>query len=126
HGKNRTFIRGSTEGYQTLTGRHTVLTLPTELERSGNCSQSGITIYDPLTYDPVTGTRQPFAGNIIPSVRLNTVAKNMLQFLPLPTSGQSRVAAAQLVDKAKQATLKLDYRWNDKVTTTGMYGWSDS
>jgi hypothetical protein len=124
--KNRTFFWASTEGYQTLTGRNTVLTLPTDLERSGNFSQSGITIYDPLTYDPATGTRKPFEGNIIPPDRLNTVAKNMLQYLPLPTSGKSRVAAAQLVDKAKQATLKLDHRWNDKFTTTGMYGWYDS
>ena len=50
---NRTFFWASSEGYQTFTGRNTVLTLPTERERNGDFSQSGITIYDPLTYDPV-------------------------------------------------------------------------
>ena len=65
--RNRTFFWASTEGYQTLTGRNTVLTLPTERERNGDFSQSGVTIYDPLTYDPVTGNRQPFPGNVIPA-----------------------------------------------------------
>ena len=76
--RNRTFFWASTEGYQTLTGRNTVLTLPTERERNGDFSQSGVTIYDPLTYDPVTGNRQPFPGNVIPANRISQVARNAL------------------------------------------------
>ncbi len=76
--RNKTFFWASTEGYQTLTGRNTVLTLPTERERNGDFSQSGVTIYDPLTYDPVTGNRQPFPGNVIPANRISQVARNSL------------------------------------------------
>ena len=38
--QNRTFFFASTEGYNTLTSRNTVLTLPTALERQGDFSQS--------------------------------------------------------------------------------------
>jgi hypothetical protein len=37
-------------------------------------------IYDPLTFDPTTNTRQPFPGNIIPADRINPVAKSLLAF----------------------------------------------
>ena len=123
---NRTFFWASSEGYQTFSGRNTVLTLPTERERNGDFSQSGITIYDPLTYDPVTGTRQPFPNNIIPASRISPVARNALANVPLPTAGKSRPSVAGLLDKALQATGKVDHRWTDSLTTTGMYGWYDS
>src|SRR6266571_4883709 len=41
--KDRTFFFASTEGYKTLTSRSEVLILPTERERNGDFSQSGIT-----------------------------------------------------------------------------------
>jgi trimeric autotransporter adhesin len=124
--RNRTFFWASSEGYQTFTGRNSVLTLPTERERNGDFSQSGVTIYDPLTYDPVTGTRQPFAGNVIPQSRISQIARNGLTYVPLPTAGKALPAVAGLLDKAIQITAKVDHRWSDKLTSTGMYGWYDS
>ncbi len=49
--------------------------------RTGDFSSllaQGIQIFDPLTFDPATGRRQPFAGNIIPPGRIHPVARNML------------------------------------------------
>ena len=43
------FFWASTEGYRSATTRNTVLVLPTAAERHGDFSQTGITIYDPLT-----------------------------------------------------------------------------
>jgi hypothetical protein len=40
-------------------------TVPTSLERTGNFSQMGFTIYDPTQPDQPDGTRTPFPGNII-------------------------------------------------------------
>ncbi len=40
-------------------------TVPTSLERTGDFSQMGFTIYDPTKPDNLDGTRQPFAGNKI-------------------------------------------------------------
>ena len=50
--------------------------VPTAAERAGDFSglvdAAGrpIIVYDPLTTDPVTGARQPFPGNRIPSNRI--------------------------------------------------------
>ena len=129
--RNRTFFFASTEGYNTLTSRNSVLTLPTALERTGDFSQSGITVYDPLTTRPDPNNaglflRDPFPGNKIPTSRLNPVALKMLESLPLPTSGKSMPALAALNDKANQLTAKADHRWSDSLQTSGMYAWYDS
>jgi hypothetical protein len=41
--------------------------VPTSLERTGDFSQMGFTIYDPTQPDNPDGTRQAFPGNIIPN-----------------------------------------------------------
>lgn len=75
--------------------------MPTALERTGNLSAysaaTGLNIYDPLSTcgtDPsrpcaagvATGTRTPFAGNIIPSNRLNRTSLALLNLYPLPNA----------------------------------------
>ncbi len=135
--ENRTFFWATTEGYQTKTGRNSVLTLPTERERSGDFSQTfdalgrPVTIYDPLTTRPnpdVPGQfiRDQFPGNAIPTNRLNPVARAMLNGLPAPTSGKLFPSVAELVDVAKQATVKITHRASESLTFTGMYAWYDS
>ncbi|HKF49494.1 MAG TPA: carboxypeptidase regulatory-like domain-containing protein [Terracidiphilus sp.] len=42
-------------------------TVPTSAERTGDFSADNFTIYDPTLPDNADGTRQPFAGNIIPN-----------------------------------------------------------
>ena len=42
-------------------------TVPTSLERAGDFSHMGFTIYDPTKPDLAGGTRQPFPGNKIPN-----------------------------------------------------------
>ena len=129
--RNRTFFWASSEGYRTLTTRSTSLVLPTDAERRGDFSQSGVTIYDPLTTraDPARPgqfIRDPFPGNRIPANRLNPVAVAMLTYVPMPVSGKSRPAVAELVDRADQLTGKIAHRWNDAITSTGLYAWYQS
>ena len=65
----KTFFWFSKDDYKQKSTRNNVLTFPTPLEREGDFSQSGITIYDPLTTKSnPNGTgfiRDPFPGNII-------------------------------------------------------------
>ncbi|MGE0393826.1 MAG: carboxypeptidase regulatory-like domain-containing protein, partial [Vicinamibacterales bacterium] len=129
--RNRTFVWGSTEGYRSLTTRSTVMVLPTEAERRGDYSASGVTIYDPLTTRPDPARpgqfiRDPFPGNRIPANRLNPVSLALLPYLPLPTAGRNRPAVAELVDAADQLTGKVTHRWSDRLTTTGLYAWYGS
>ena len=128
--KDKTFFWFSLDDYVQRSTRNNVLTLPTALERSGDFSQSRtssgqlITIYDPLTTRTVNGSivRDAFPGNVIPRDRLNPVALAMLGPMPLPDSGRSLNGQATLDDGPQnQATFKLDQRWTDRWTTTGMY-----
>jgi len=123
--KNKTFFWASFEGYKTNTIDDAVVRVPTQRELSGDFSQSGITVYDPLTTRPnPNGTgfiRTPFPGNVIPSNRISPVATALRSYWP--TGGP---ASAQLIDKSITTTLKLDHMWSDKVRTSAMYGLYDS
>jgi hypothetical protein len=70
-------------------------TVPTQAERSGdfsallNLKTNAATIYDPSS-GVLSGTqvsRTPFPNNTIPSSLINPIAKNYLQYFPLPNSG---------------------------------------
>lgn len=84
NGKNKLFFFFTYEQWKNTQPSSTVRTLPTDLERTGDFSQSlnidgGLrTIYDPLTtvFNPATNTstRQPFPGNKIPQNRIDPTA----------------------------------------------------
>lgn len=93
NGKDRTFFFGSYEGLRWVRGITAAGTMPTDLERTGDFSQTRaangqmIAVYDPVTSRPdpnSTGAfvRTPFAGNIIPASRFDLVAKNILPWIP--------------------------------------------
>lgn len=128
--KNKTFFWFSTDDYKQRSTRNNVLTLPTAAERAGDFSATRttggqqVTIYDPLTTRTVNGVivRDAFPGNVIPADRINPVAKAMLAALPTPTSGKTLNGQATLDDGPQnQETVKVDQRWTDQWTTTGMY-----
>lgn len=87
-GRNKTFFFVSYESYRgsSSTGLYND-TVPTEAWRNGNFSDllPAVKIYDPQT-------GQPFAGNIIPTDRINSVSKQMQDmFYPQPNSGDTSV-----------------------------------
>jgi hypothetical protein len=55
-------------------------TVPTSAERTGDFSADSFTIYNPLVPDNLDGTRQPFAGNVIPNP--NPIALKFLSMFP--------------------------------------------
>jgi hypothetical protein len=136
--RNRTFFWASTEGYQTQTTANQVLALPTALERRGDYSQSfdaqgrQIVIYDPLTTRPDPNRpgqliRDPFSGNVIPADRINPVARNLVNLLPLPTAGRSLTRTSlPIADLTNQATAKIDHRLSDRQTISGVFAWYHS
>ncbi|MGC8550740.1 MAG: hypothetical protein ACP5M4_13685 [Acidobacteriaceae bacterium] len=67
---------------------------PTSTMMSGNFSaeSSDFTIYNPYTYDPSTGTRQPFPNNIIPPSMISPVAEKLLAYY-LPGSNYNQKPA---------------------------------
>lgn len=109
--KGRLFFFGA---YEQLRRREaaaglTTVTVPTELERAGNFSQSaggGI-------FDPASGTtnRTQFPDNTIPAARLNPLALAAIRALPLPNTGtRGFVNTTELTEQdIYNYSLRLDY-----------------
>jgi hypothetical protein len=124
--KNKTFFWASIEGYKTDTIDDSVVRAPNSRELSGDFSQSGVTIYDPLSTRPDPAhpglfIRTPFPGNVIPANRISPVAQGLAQYWPQPGP-----ASSELVDRSRTATGKLDQIWNTKVRSSLMYAYYHS
>ena len=111
--------------------------MPSELERKGDFSQSFTTqagtrfpiqVYDPLSIaggcatQTTTGcNRTLFPGNVIPSNRLDPIAQNILKYVPLGntasdgTSNDSNnfVSSATRQDKFPVISTRIDQNWNN-------------
>ncbi|PYS43435.1 MAG: hypothetical protein DMF71_07015 [Acidobacteria bacterium] len=120
--RNKAFFFVSIERPHTVTPTDPVtVTVPTALERIGDFSKS-ITGVDkngnPISatvFDPITGGQ--FAGNVIPSSRINKSGQALLNFFPLPNSAiptnPGRYVFQKSVDVPKHSYL---YRFDFKPT----------
>ncbi|MBC7924192.1 MAG: TonB-dependent receptor [Bryobacteraceae bacterium] len=121
NGTNKTFFWLGFEGYRDTQAASLEAYTPTALERTGDFSQTRnsagnqLTIYDPASTQP-DGTRNPFAGNVIPANRIDTVGRNVAATYVNPTRtsafyGSPNVAAgSQLPSIADQHFIKLDHQ----------------
>jgi hypothetical protein len=113
-----------------------VATLPTDLERQGNFSQSinaargQNVIYDPwstvTSANGSTVTRDPFPGNIIPAARQDPIAVKYMGALWKPNGPgngydhlQNYTIALPTSYPYKNFADRVDYHVNDKLTITG-------
>lgn len=134
NGKDKTFFWIAMEGYRMQSFLSETFTVPTDLERKGDFSQTKnggapIVIYDPLTTRTVNGqlVRDPFPGNVIPLNRQDPAGRALLQFFPAANrpgdaSGRNNYAATStLDDRADQQTFKLDHSFTDWYKASGTY-----
>ncbi len=122
--KDKTFFWASYEGYKNTESRNTVIALPTRAQANGNFA-GGPTIYDPLTYNPATGTRSPFPGNVIPANRIDPVGRELANLLL--TVGEGPIPMTALLrNKAVEPTFKIDHQFNQNWQVSGAYLYYDS
>lgn len=129
NGKDKTFFFFTYEGLRERSATNLLTTVPTAQQRSGDFSQTrnaagnAILIYDPLTTVPSGSgfVRQPFPGNVIPSPRIDPVARNVVKYYPLPNgpgavnSGINNFAAAGAAPTDQnQVDVKMDENLNDR------------
>jgi trimeric autotransporter adhesin len=127
NGKNKTFFFLGAEAYRQTSSVSNEFAVPTAAEIAGDFSQSlsragGLQVI----YDPLGGTRTPFAGNIIPASRLSTVGSRIAQTYPAGTRaprfhGDNNISVASTqYDRADQLTGKFDHRvadwWNASLS----------
>src|SRR5262245_8477352 len=124
--KDRTFFWLSTENYHDVQTRNSAARFPTAAERNGDFSALVNTAGQPVViYDPLT--KLPFAGNVIPANRINPVARNMLQYLPLPDTnvdnGSVNYNRVTKINNKFESEIagKVEHKFTDKVSLTGFY-----
>jgi hypothetical protein len=110
----------------------TTATVPTLQERIGDFSDlrsaSGklIQIYDPST-GSTAATRQPFAGNIIPATRFDSVARAAMSYFPLPNRAGTSTNANNYVGTSNTALNRnivvgrLDHQFRSSDLVTARY-----
>src|SRR5262245_27125191 len=132
--KNKIFSFTSFEKWADNRPLTIVRTVPTELERRGDFSQSLLagrvrTIYNPFlsTIDPVTlrVVRPAFTGNVIPTAMLDPVALRMLRQVPLPNQpGNTDNWQASIYEKADYWNFaeRVDLNLSDSWKVFARYG----
>jgi hypothetical protein len=97
-GRNRTFWTYAYEGiHDAAIETPYSFAMPTTKERQGDFSDllklgPQYQVYDPATIAPAPNgrfSRQPFAGNLIPSGRFNATGQKIMSYLPMPNQAGS-------------------------------------
>jgi len=87
--KNKLFFFGAYDGYRyRVATDFRFVTIPTTRMRNGDFGELPVSIFDPSSTNCPGGancTRQPFAGNLIPSSRISPASKFFQDPLPQPT-----------------------------------------
>jgi hypothetical protein len=131
NGRDRTFWFFNYEGQRLRQGATFAPSVPTSPMRTGNLSELPGAIFDPATTVPDPARpggflRQPFAGNTIPSSRIDPIARFFLQpeWIPLPI--QPGVTANlrrefSVPSHYNQETVKLDHRFRASDSISGRF-----
>jgi hypothetical protein len=129
---------GGTLGQQGATG---VATVPSDLERTANFSQSSVRASPVAIFDPLTGLA--FPNNTIPTARLNPAAAGLLQYIPRqnqpgtiqnfqrswsnPTGGNKNFGARVMRTINAKNRLSFNYSLQNRSShTQSLFGFIDS
>lgn len=126
--QNKVFFFAHYEARRQVRADNVTVTAPTANMFKGDFSEllrlpTPIQLYDPATYDPATGKRQPFVGNIIPENRINPMAKALLAYyVPATTYGPVNLSGnPKTTDNYDQYGGRVDMVLNDKHTLFTQY-----
>ncbi len=147
NGRDKTFFFFAYEGLRERSIGSFTGSVPSELERLGDFSQTRlqngqlITIYDPRTTrldpDRPAGTtryiRDPFPGNVIPTALLNPVGVNVAKYFPLPNQrgdGGSNInnffsSSPNSLD-GDRIDIKVDHQFTPRHNAFARWNWFEN
>ncbi len=122
--KSKLFFFSSFGGIYQHDDGSSILSLPTSRARAGDFSNVSAVIYDPATGNPDGTGRVPFPNNQIPASRINPIARQVLNLVPLPNlperegSEASNFFASQRFSAARWSLdNKVNWDVSDKFNT---------
>jgi outer membrane receptor protein involved in Fe transport len=142
--KDKTFFYANWERFHQRTLERAFRTVPTDLQRQGDFSQTfaaagqPIMIYDPATTrpdpaNPANRIRDPFPGNVIPANRISPAARAILNYYPRANDPGAPITQANNFFGQASAPLDKDMwgvRIDHYLTPTrrifGRYTWDDT
>jgi hypothetical protein len=141
--KDKTFFSAAWENYRESSPGPGQGRVPSLLERAGNFSQSGVTIYDPLTtranpnWNSAGGNtaanpqflRDPFPNNTIPPERLSPIGRALANAYPEPNfqgAGTNNYLSSPNLaeDKFRNWLARVDHNIGQKVRLFGRYAYN--
>ncbi len=128
NGRNRTFWFANFEGSKEGNAIDFIGSSPTEKMRMGDFSEVPQVIYDPFSTSSANGSpiRTPFAGNIIPTGRIDPVARQLVSYFPTPNRQPPNPAqpwannfqySGKWPRNYNMIAVKLDHQFSEKFTT---------
>jgi outer membrane receptor protein involved in Fe transport len=121
------FFFATYEGLRGTAARSTLNIVPDPAVRAGDFAGRN-PIYDPLSLDPGTGARLPFANNAIPQSRIDPIVSKFLnQFEPLPNraGGSNYLDATPSVNHNDTGSLRIDHEFLDHSRLFARYTIND-
>lgn len=127
--KNKIFFFGDFLSVRDHEAASSNVTIIPNQWRGGDLSTSSQIIYDPNTGNPLDGTgRTPFAGNVIPSTRINPVSAKILGLFPSTNEAYNIASVANdyFASLPYQKTtdsfdIKIDDNFTEKDRLTGRF-----
>ena len=122
-GHNKTFFMGAYEGVRANALSAGFATVPTALMRQGNFSEVSTAIRNPLT------PGQTFAGNIIPSTQISSIAQKLLTYYPTPNRpglASNFQGNSESKDNNDQVLARVDQNLGNKIRLYVRYNWYDT
>jgi hypothetical protein len=119
--KNKMFLFGNYDGSRIRSGSFRTAMVPTAAQIGGNFVGYSKTIRDPQT-------GQPFAGNIIPTSRLDPISQALAKYYPAPNNPnpvQNFTTNVSARNDYDSALFRFDYRLNNKNDLMVRYGMQD-
>jgi hypothetical protein len=127
--RNKLFFFQNYEGYRQYKTSFATAFTPTAAMFTGDFSAYPNPIYDPTTYDSTTGLRKQFQGNIIPSGRISSASKGLLDYyLPGAANATANNVGGNIANSvlSDQTTTRFDYTPRDNHQIFAEGNWLNS
>ena len=119
---DKTFFFADYEGFRNRQGVANLITVPTARMRTGDFSELSAPIFD-----PTTGPRVTFPGNVIPANRIDPIAARLIALYPLPNQpglANNYASTTLRTQNMDTADFRVDHRFDGNNSLFARYSYN--